>query len=125
MRLVLSGGCLLALTMVTLVLAGGCERKTAQPASSTPAQTKTQTTQPLVPVARTIDWCKEHCVPESVCAQCNTSLAAEFKAKGDWCKEHDVPESQCFKCHPDLKEKFAAAYKQKYGKEPPSSGEEK
>jgi hypothetical protein len=29
-----------------------------------------------------------------------------------------VPESQCFKCHPELKQKFAAAYKDKYGKEP-------
>ncbi|HJT78259.1 MAG TPA: hypothetical protein VJ739_13730 [Gemmataceae bacterium] len=64
-------------------------------------------------------WCDEHGVPEAVCAQCNTKLAAEFKKKGDWCKEHDRPESQCFLCHPELKEKFAAQYRAKYGKEPP------
>ncbi len=64
-------------------------------------------------------WCDEHGVPESVCAQCSTTLAADFKAKGDWCKEHDRPESQCFVCHPDLVAKFAAQYAAKYGKEPP------
>ena len=63
-------------------------------------------------------------MPESVCAQCNTSLAEGFKAKGDWCKQHDVPQSQCFKCRPELKEKFAAAFKQKYGKEPPAAIED-
>src|SRR6476660_562060 len=46
-------------------------------------------------------WCEEHGVPEAVCAQCSTKLAADYKAKGDWCKEHDRPESQCFLCHPE------------------------
>jgi cobalt-zinc-cadmium efflux system membrane fusion protein len=64
-------------------------------------------------------WCDEHGVPEEVCAQCNTKLAGDFKAKGDWCKEHDRPESQCFVCHPEKKAEFAALYEAKYGKNPP------
>src|SRR5262245_35388242 len=64
-------------------------------------------------------WCDEHGVPEEICAQCNSKVAADFKKKGDWCKEHDRPDSQCFICHPELKEKFAAQYRAKYGKEPP------
>jgi hypothetical protein len=64
-------------------------------------------------------WCVEHGVPEEVCGQCNTKLAATLKKKGDWCKEHDRPDSQCFLCHPELKDKFAAQYRAKYGKEPP------
>lgn len=48
------------------------------------------------------DWCDEHDVPESQCAECNPSLIAAFKATGDWCDEHGVPESQCRKCNPDL-----------------------
>ncbi|HMF10987.1 MAG TPA: hypothetical protein VKE94_01740 [Gemmataceae bacterium] len=69
-------------------------------------------------------WCDEHGMPEEVCAQCNTKLAAQFKKQGDWCKDHDRPDSQCFVCHPDLKEKFAAQYRAKYGKEPPAMEEE-
>jgi hypothetical protein len=65
-------------------------------------------------------WCAEHGVPEGDCAQCNAKIAAEYKKKGDWCKEHDRPESQCFICKPKRAEKFAAAYKAKYGKEPPA-----
>jgi len=64
-------------------------------------------------------WCAEHGVPEGVCAQCNTQVAADFKAKGDWCQEHGRPESQCFVCHPELEAKFAAQYEAKYGKKPP------
>lgn len=64
-------------------------------------------------------WCTEHGMPEEICAQCNSKLAAEFKKKGDWCKEHDRPESQCLLCHPDLEGKFAAQYEAKYGKKPP------
>lgn len=69
-------------------------------------------------------WCDEHGMPEEVCAQCSSKLAAEFKKKGDWCKEHDRPDSQCFICHPELKERFAAQYRAKYGKEPPPIEEE-
>lgn len=64
-------------------------------------------------------WCNEHGVPEEVCGQCNSKLAAEFQKKGDWCKEHDRPDSQCFKCHPELQAKFAAQYEAKIGKKPP------
>ena len=64
-------------------------------------------------------WCNEHGVPEEVCAQCSTKLAADFKAKGDWCKEHDRPESQCFACHPEKEAEFAAQYEAKYGNKAP------
>lgn len=46
--------------------------------------------------------CLEHGFPESLCVQCNPSLAATYKAKGDWCTEHNLPESQCTFCNPDL-----------------------
>lgn len=64
-------------------------------------------------------WCAEHGVPEEVCAQCSTKLAAQFKAKSDWCQQHDRPESQCFVCDPALEQRFAAQYEAKYGKQPP------
>ena len=69
-------------------------------------------------------WCNEHGVPESVCAQCNPKLAADFKAKGDWCKDHDRPDSQCFVCHPEQEAVFAAQYEAKYGKKPPHPSDE-
>jgi hypothetical protein len=68
-------------------------------------------------------WCVEHGMPEGVCAQCSTKLAADFQKKGDWCKEHDRPESQCFICHPELEAKFAAQYEAKFGKKPPARTE--
>ncbi|HXT58246.1 MAG TPA: hypothetical protein VN699_06405 [Pirellulales bacterium] len=68
-------------------------------------------------------WCPEHGVPEDVCGQCNSKLAAEFQKDGDWCEEHEAPDSQCFACHPDLEAKFAALYEAKYGKQPPKLGE--
>lgn len=107
--------------------AAGCDDKAEVQTPSAPASAAkpAPATQPLVPVAAAMDWCKEHGVPESVCAQCNESLVAGFKAKGDWCKEHSKPESQCFECHPELKDKFAAAFKTKYGKEPPAAPAEK
>ncbi|MHC4558815.1 MAG: efflux RND transporter periplasmic adaptor subunit [Planctomycetota bacterium] len=46
--------------------------------------------------------CDEHGVPESLCVQCNPSMAATFKTKGDWCAEHNLPESQCSICNPGL-----------------------
>ena len=64
-------------------------------------------------------WCNEHGVPEGICAQCSSKVAADFQKKGDWCKQHDRPESQCFICHPELEAKFAAQYEAKYGKKPP------
>ncbi|HEX3602056.1 MAG TPA: RND transporter [Lacipirellulaceae bacterium] len=64
-------------------------------------------------------WCKEHGVPEEVCAQCNTKLVAGFKAKGDWCEKHNRPDSECFICHPEKEAEFAALYEAKYGEQPP------
>jgi hypothetical protein len=69
-------------------------------------------------------WCPEHGMPEEVCAQCDSKLAAEFKKKGDWCEEHNRPDSQCFICHPEHKDRFAAQYRAKYGREPPPIEEE-
>jgi cobalt-zinc-cadmium efflux system membrane fusion protein len=69
-------------------------------------------------------WCAEHGVPEEVCALCSSKVAKEMKAKGDWCAKHDRPDSQCFICHPEYKEKFAAAYRDKFGKEPPPTEDE-
>jgi len=46
--------------------------------------------------------CEEHGVPESLCVQCNPSLATAFKERGDWCTEHNLPESQCTICNPGL-----------------------
>jgi hypothetical protein len=115
------------MTPAVLALAvalAGCDKDTNKPSGDKGGGTKQQAeqpkpaTQPIIPVAAVVDWCPEHGVPESICTQCNESLIAGFKAKNDWCKEHGVPESQCFKCHPELKQKFAAAYKEKYGKDP-------
>jgi hypothetical protein len=63
-------------------------------------------------------WCSEHGVPEEVCAQCDTALVADFKAKGDWCEEHNRPDSHCFICHPEKQAEFAALYEAKYGHAP-------
>jgi hypothetical protein len=64
-------------------------------------------------------WCVEHGIPEDICAQCNSKVAAEFQQKGDWCEEHNRPDSQCFICHPELEEKFASQYEAKFGEKPP------
>ena len=114
----------LAVLAFGLAVAGGCDKKPEgqKPAGDQKAESQkpAPATQPLVPTAQIIDWCREHAMPESICAQCNDKVAADLKAKGDWCKEHSVPESQCLKCHPELKEKFAADFKKKYGQEPPA-----
>lgn len=123
MRTLMRTAHVLAMTLVLSVATVGCDQGDT---ASTPQTTAPQATapkpatQPLIPVAAALDWCKEHGVPESVCAQCNESLVAGFKTKGDWCEEHSVPKSQDFAHHPELKQKFAAAYKEKYGKEPPA-----
>ena len=65
-------------------------------------------------------WCAEHGVPEDICAQCDSKLAAEFQEKGDWCEEHKRPESQCFIHHPEYEEKFIAQYEAKFGEKPPA-----
>jgi hypothetical protein len=113
-----------AVLMFGVLAPVGCDKgesttKKEQPRATT---SPTPATKPLIPVAQIADWCPEHGVPESICVQCNKSLAAGFKARGDWCEEHAVPNSQCFTHHPELKEKFAAAYKEQYGKDAPSGG---
>ena len=114
----------LSVLFITAAMLAGCDKPQSD---KTPAQGAAMTKPaeqpkaPLVPTAQVMDWCKEHGVPESACTRCNSALIAKFKEKGDWCKEHNVPESQCFECHPELKEKFAADYKVKCGKEPPTT----
>jgi cobalt-zinc-cadmium efflux system membrane fusion protein len=44
-------------------------------------------------------WCEDHNVPESICIECNHSLAAPEKDYG-WCKEHGV--TNCPFEHPDV-----------------------
>ncbi|MCP4805114.1 MAG: efflux RND transporter periplasmic adaptor subunit [Proteobacteria bacterium] len=59
----------------------------------------------VTPVAAAVadpELCAEHGVLESVCTQCNPSLAPVFQAKGDWCEEHAFPESFCPICSPEL-----------------------
>ncbi len=112
-------------TTATLVLfaafVSGCGQ-----AGTTPTVSKsTPTTATPASKAEPNDgwWCTEHGVPEGICAQCNSKVAADLKKKGDWCKEHDRPESQCFICHPELEAKFAAQYQAKYGKKAPKPAE--
>ncbi|MEK6798527.1 MAG: efflux RND transporter periplasmic adaptor subunit [Planctomycetota bacterium] len=45
--------------------------------------------------------CRQHGVPEALCAKCRPFLKGAFQIEGDWCKEHDLPESQCAICNPD------------------------
>lgn len=136
MRFVNCLGSVLAPAFALVVLAvAGCDNSSSESdtgaagtstgaAKSPAAEQPKPATQPLIPVAQMADWCPEHGVPESVCTRCNASLIADFKAKGDWDEKHNLPKSQCFECDPSLKQKFAAAYKEKYGKEPPSGGAE-
>jgi hypothetical protein len=63
-------------------------------------------------------WCSEHGVPEELCGQCDSKLAAQFQKKGDWCEQHHRPDTQCFVCHPELEAQFAAKYEAKYGRPP-------
>src|SRR5487761_609528 len=106
--------------MLALTLAGcGASAKNAGLAATPPATAIDETSGGDSGHSHDGWWCNEHGVPEEVCAQCNTKVAAEFKAQGDWCGEHDVPESQCFVCHPEKEAEFAAQYEAKYGEAPP------
>ena len=107
---------LVAATLLTL--AAGC----AQSASSEKAaDAATEAAATKTASGHTHDgwWCGEHGVPEEVCGQCNSKLAADFQKKGDWCQQHDRPDSQCFACHPELEAKFAAQHEAKLGTKPP------
>jgi cobalt-zinc-cadmium efflux system membrane fusion protein len=100
------------------VLCVGCEKSSTEPAA------------PDVQVVESDGhvhgawWCDEHGVPEEICARCDSSLVAEFKAKKDWCNEHDRPDSQCFICHPEFEATFAKLYEAKYDKQPPKPSDE-
>jgi hypothetical protein len=121
-----------AIALMTLTYAAGC----TQPAATPPAKESAAKTDQhdhdehssSEKVAGTKKaehdhsgwWCGEHGVPEGICSQCSSKVAAELQKKGDWCAEHDRAKSQCFLCDPSLKEKFAAQYRAKEGKEPPA-----
>ena len=114
----------LIIAIVSISVAGcgkAADKKVSTAASATVASTDAHSHEGW--------WCDEHGVPEEVCAQCNSKLAADFKAKGDWCTKHNRPESQCFICHPEKEGEFAALYEAKMGKKPPKpeadGGEEK
>lgn len=64
-------------------------------------------------------WCDAHGVPEEVCGQCDSKVAAACQKKGDWCQTHERPDSQCFTCHPELEVQFAERYEAKFGTKPP------
>jgi cobalt-zinc-cadmium efflux system membrane fusion protein len=119
--------CAFALCVALGSLGGGCdgekapsEVKSPQASVNEPSEKPATAQKPLIAVPQMIDWCGEHGMPESVCVQCNPSLAAAYKEKGDWDEQHNLPKSQCFKCDPTLKEKFAAAYKAKHGTDAPA-----
>ena len=110
---------------LALTLSAGCTQR------SSPATGEAATTDAYEPVTASINnhtqhshdgwWCDEHGVPEEVCGQCSSRLAADFQKRGDWCKDHDRPDSQCFMCHPELEGKFAAQYVAKFGTQPPKA----
>jgi len=91
-----------------LLLIGGCKNEQST-TSGAPAASQSSTSQQNEHAPASVtpgsyeDWCEEHQVPESQCAQCNPKLIAAFKATGDWCNEHGLPESQCRLCNPELK----------------------
>ena len=112
---------LATLTLATLAAVSGCGSSDTPPAA-------TETTTAAAPETHGEHdhsgwWCNEHGVPEEECPLCDTSLVADFKAKGDWCEEHSRPESQCFACEPARFDRFAARYEAKYGEAPPQPTE--
>lgn len=110
------------LGLLMLAAISGCSQE-RPPVAETAKQTSETTSKTETVDAKADDhsgwWCNEHGIPEGICAQCSSKVAAEYQKKGDWCKQHDRPESQCFICHPELEGKFAAQYQAKYGKKPP------
>ena len=111
-----------SVALLTVLVGGsGCSREADNAGQASNAQA--DATKPAVADDRDHKhdgwWCREHGVPEDVCGQCDSAVAADFQKKGDWCREHDRPDSQCFVCHPELEGKFAARYQAKYGTKPP------
>ncbi len=125
------GGPALALFAALAVLAAGCGKtETASSETKVAAKDKDKPAAKVdtKPDEKTDDhgdwWCNEHATPEDVCDLCSKKYREAEKAKGNWC-EHNRVKSSCFKCNPGLKEKFAAEYKEKFGKEPPPSNDDK
>jgi cobalt-zinc-cadmium efflux system membrane fusion protein len=52
-------------------------------------------------------FCREHRVPEAICALCRSDLEPTFRGMNDWCEGHGVPESQCEACNPGVLEQYA------------------
>src|SRR5690242_1840798 len=117
MRLIVYRGALLALLVGVALAVVGC--KDANPGKAAKSTEKKSDKPESGHNYKGRDWCVEHGMPESICVQCNSSLAKKYKDKGDWCAEHDLPKSQCFQCDPKLKDKFAQEYRDKYGEDPP------
>ncbi|HET6879449.1 MAG TPA: RND transporter [Pirellulales bacterium] len=107
-----------AYTLLPVLLAAGCGPSASAPAAVTHDDSASASADEIEH-QHAGWWCDEHGVPEEICGQCDSILAAEFQKKGDWCRDHDRPDSQCFECHPELEGKFAARYEAKYGKQPP------
>ena len=132
-RFLTRGGSALALFAAIALLASGCG-KTDQPVGETKGSEKDRT------VAKNDGdkkdpgkvepkedhsgwWCNEHALPEDVCDLCHKKYREAEKAKGNWC-EHNRVKTSCFKCNPGLKEKYAAEYRARFSKDPPSIEEE-
>lgn len=71
------------LSLLLLVSCGASEAPA--PGAQAPAKAPSA---PLVEKQKTVDWCREHGVPESACTRCNAELVAKFKQQGDWCEQH-------------------------------------
>jgi nitrous oxide reductase accessory protein NosL len=106
--------------LVAGVVFAGCGKSADKAVTSSPAGTKAASDGH----SHEGWWCSEHGVPEEVCALCDTTLVADFKAKGDWCDKHNRPDSQCFVCHPEKEAEFAALYEAKMGKKPPKPSDD-
>src|SRR5262245_47515205 len=111
----------LSLVPVGLLALGGCGKETPQ--AEQPKGKQVQVAEATKD--KKVDdhsgwWCDEHGIPEAECSMCSAKVAAECKKKGDWCEKHDRAKSQCFFCKPERREYYAAKYRAKYGKEPPS-----
>lgn len=55
-----------------------------------------------VPVAVNPEARCSHGVAAETCVRCHPELAARFRGAGDWCPEHGLPESQCAQCNPHV-----------------------
>ncbi|MCI0330188.1 MAG: efflux RND transporter periplasmic adaptor subunit [candidate division Zixibacteria bacterium] len=93
---------LAGLLVVTVVATIGVMKWLDQPDVSSLSDKSVSNASSAETASAAADWCAEHRVPESECAQCHPKLIEAFKAKNDWCAEHGLPESHCRLCHPNL-----------------------